>query len=444
MPTDVEAVSDSPGFPSEVDVVVIGAGIVGVSTAYELARKGVSVALIDKGIVGGEQSSRNWGWVRQQNRDPYELALAMYSLQRWEQLGPELGRDLGFRRAGILYCTRHQADLDRWGKWGAAAREQGFHSQILTASEMKKRSPLSSSSWLGGVWSPTDGKAEPSLAAPAIAEGAKQIGVSLHQNCAARGLEITNGRVAGVWTEHGLIKASAVVCAGGAWTSRFCRHHGIDLPAANIGGTALQTTAAPDVLGAGCAHVSDLALRRRIDGTYTLAIPGRGTVSIAPQGMRYATKFYQMYRSKIAKKLKYRLNGSFWNGPEAWGGWDNDQVSPFEKIRILDPAPDAQLVKQALITAVKEFPALGGIGVARSWGGMIDTSPDLIPVISKVDKVAGLVIASSFSGHGFGIGPGAGRLASELALDEDPFVDPAPYRLSRFSDGSAIRPAEMM
>ena len=444
MPTDVEKVSDSPTFRNDVDVVVIGAGIVGVCTGYELARKGVSVALVEKGVVGGEQSSRNWGWVRQQNRDLHELPLAMYSLRRWEEMGLELGRDLGFRRTGILYCTSEQADLDRWERWGAAARQLGFRSQILSAAEMNDRSPAGSSSWLGGVWSPTDGKAEPSMAVSAIAEGAKQIGVSLYQNCAARGLEITNGQAAGVWTERGLIKASAVVCAGGAWTSRFCHHHGIDLPAANVGGTALQTTAAPDVLGAGCVYIPGLALRRRLDGTYTLAVPGHGTVSLAPQGMRYATKFYQVYRSKMAKKLKYRLNSSFWNGPEAWGGWDNDQVSPFEKIRVLDSAPDASLVKQALATAVKELPALNGIGVTRSWGGMIDTSPDLIPVISKVDKVAGLVIASSFSGHGFAIGPGAGRLASELALNERPFIDLTPYRLSRFSDGTAIRPPEMM
>ncbi len=132
MPVEVQKVSDSTSFPTQVDVVVIGAGIVGTCTAYELTRKGVSVALLEKGIVGGEQSSRNWGWVRQQNRDIHELALAMYSLRRWEELGTEIGRDLGFRRSGILYCTKNEADVARWEKWGQAARVQGFHSQILT------------------------------------------------------------------------------------------------------------------------------------------------------------------------------------------------------------------------------------------------------------------------------------------------------------------------
>jgi len=119
-------------------------------------------------------------------------------------------------------------------------------------------------------------------------------------------------------------------------------------------------------------------------------------------------------------------------------------VSPFEKIRVLDPAPDSELIKSCASNLRREFPALKDVKVAASWGALIDTSPDLVPVISTVDQLPGLIIASGFSGHGFGIGPGAGRLVSELSLNEVPFVDLAPYKLSRFSDGSAIRRPEMM
>jgi glycine/D-amino acid oxidase-like deaminating enzyme len=444
MPIQVDSVDDSLAFPDRVDVVVIGAGIVGCSTAYELARKGVSVALIEKGVVAGEQSGRNWGWVRQQNRDLHELSLAMYSLRRWGELANEIGRDLGFRRAGILYCTLEQAELAKWEKWGKAAREQGFHSELLTSDQARARTPGSVSAWIGGVWSATDGGAEPSMAAPAIAEGAKAAGALLHQHCAVRALDIAGGRVQGVWTERGLIKASSVVAAGGAWNSRFCRHHGIDLPVTNIGGTAFRTEAAPDILTAGNIAGPGFALRRRLDGGYTGSVPGRGTINIAPLGLRHATKFYQMYRAKLAKKLKYRLDGSFWNGPEALGSWESDKPSPFERIRVLDPAADQEIVTTGLRNIGQEFPALNTLGVAAAWGAMIDTAPDLVPVISKVDQLPGLVIASGFSGHGFGIGPGAGRLASELAVDDPPFVNPEPYRLSRFSDGSAIRRPELM
>lgn len=444
MPIQVEAVQDSSAFPGQVDVVVIGAGIIGTCTAYELASKGVSVALLEKGVVAGEQSSRNWGWVRQQNRDLHELPLAMFSLRRWDELGAEIGRDLGFRRTGILYCSRDEAEIARWQRWGKSAREIGFSSDVLTAKEAKERSPGSVSTWLGGVWSPTDGRAEPSLAVPAIAEGAKAKGALLHQNCAVRGLDISGGRVTGVWTERGLIRTSTVIAAGGAWNSRFCRHHGIDLPVANIGGTALRTAPVPDVLTAGNINTPGFSMRRRLDGSYTIAVPGHGTINIAPQGLRYATKFYQMYRAKLAKKLKYRIDSSFWNGPEGFGSWTNDSVSPFEKTRVLDPAPDADLVKLAIRNLSEEFPALKGIKVEAAWGGMIDTAPDLVPVISRVDQLPGLVIASGFSGHGFGIGPGAGRLLSDIVLNETPLVNVAAYSLSRFSDGSAIRRPEMM
>lgn len=444
MPVEVDAVQSSPAFPKEVDVVVIGAGIIGVCTAYELARKGRSVALIEKGVVAGEQSSRNWGWVRQQNRDLHELSLAMLSVRRWDELGREIGRDLGFRQEGSLICTDDPAVLAKWENWQRSAAEKGYHSELLAAEQAKARSPGTTTRWLGGIWSPTGSRAEPSMAVPAIAEGAKALGVSLQQNCAVRGLDIANGAIRGVWTERGLIRASSVVAAGGAWTSRLCRHHGIDLPIANIGATAMRTKPIDNVLPVGTFGAPGFALRRRVDGGYTVAVPGYGTLNIAPQSLRNATRFYQMYRAKIAKKISYRLNSSFWNGPEAAGSWHNDEVSPFEKIRVLDPAPERSLVDLALANLKKEFPALRGAEIAGAWGAFIDTAPDLVPVISTVDTVLGLVIASGFSGHGFGIGTGSGLLASQFATGDTPCVDPAPYRLSRFSDGSAIRRPEMM
>jgi glycine/D-amino acid oxidase-like deaminating enzyme len=443
MPIEVDEIQDNAAFAKESDVVVIGGGIVGACTAYELARAGVSVTLVEKGRVGCEQSGRNWGWVRQQNRDLFELPLAMYSLQRWGELAAEIGRDLGFRREGILYGTQQTADVERWEHWNSKAKEMGFVSHILTSEETNRRFGGNTSRWVGGIWSPDDGRAEPSKAAPAIARGAQMAGASIHQQCAARGLELTNGRITGVWTERGLIKASTVVCAGGAWSSRLLRQHGIELPVANIVGTALRTTAAPEIFS-GCVNTPDFALRRRLDGAYTVAIPGFGRMELAPQGIRYAAKFYEMYRAKLAKKLKLRIGRSFFNGPEALGSWTMDQVSPFEKIRILDPTPDREFLALAISRLTAEFPALAGIQVAHAWAGLIDTTPDIVPVISTVESCPGLVIASGFSGHGFGIGPGAGRLVKELVMNQKPFIDPAPYRLSRFSDGSKIRRPEMM
>ncbi len=440
---NVDAVHDSPALPEQVDVVVIGGGIVGTTAAYELARQGVSVALLEKGLIGGEQSSRNWGWVRQQNRDMFELPLAMYSLERWEAFSTEIGRDVGFRRNGIVYTTDSPESLAKWEAWGQQAREQGFISHMLSADEARGRAPGTTSSCIGGVWSPNDAQAEPSMACSAIATGAREQGAYIHQNCAVRGLDLHEGRVSGVWTEHGLIKTSTVICAGGAWSSRFCRRHGVELPSANIMGTALQTTAAPEVTP-GCLITPKVALRRRLDGSYTLALPGLGRVEISPQGLRYARKFYAAYRSKLAKKLQIRIGASFFNGPEAAGSWQFDQVSPFERQRVLDPTPDLPQARAALAALQAEYPALKGVHIARAWAGMIDTTPDMIPIISPVDAIPGFIVAAGFSGHGFGIGPGAGRLAADLATNSSPVVNPLPYHIKRFSDGSRIRQPEMM
>lgn len=442
MRVKVDTVANSKTFPEQADVVIIGGGIIGTSICYELAQRGVSVALFEKGCIGGEQSSRNWGWVRQQNRDLFELPLAMYSLQRWETLSQEIGIDLGFRRTGILYGTTRESDMAKWEAWGKKAQEKGFSSQLLSASEAQERIG-GASPWIGGVWSPTDGQADPSKAAPAIATGAQNSGANIQQQCAVRGLDISGGKVSGVWTEKGLVKASTVICCGGAWSSRLCRRHGIELPAANILGTAFKTTVAEEILK-GCLSTPNLALRRRLDGSYTVSMPGRGRMDLAPQNLRYAAKFYPMYRSKLAKKLKIRLNSSFFDGPEAAGSWSFDGLSPFEKHRVLDPIPDGEILQLAIAEIEREFTALKGIKVESSWAGWIDTTPDLVPVISPVSQLPGFVVASGFSGHGFGIGPGAGRLAAEMVTNDNTFTELAPYRLERFSDGSTIRQPEMM
>ncbi|MDR5777504.1 MULTISPECIES: FAD-binding oxidoreductase [unclassified Caballeronia] len=439
----LDEVANSEGFPERCDVAIIGGGIIGVSAAYELVRRGVSVVLLEKGVIGGEQSGRNWGWVRQQNRDLYELPLAMHSLKRWSELSEELGEDIGFRRAGILYGTEHQSDLAQWESWLVRAREVGFSSEILSARALAARTPSGRAKWAGGLWSATDGRGEPSKAAPAIARGAQRLGAKVYQNCAVRTLDMSAGRVSGIWTERGLLAADTVVLAGGAWSALFCQHHGIDLPAINVIGTALRTAEAPQVID-GCFSGPEFALRRRLDGGYTIAVPGYGRVELAPQNLRHSIKFRTMFRSKLKKKLKIRVGSSFFHGPEAGADWRDDDVSPFERMRVLDPEPDREWLQRALENVASVFPTLSGLRIAHAWAGAIDTTPDLIPVISKVDAKPGLVIASGFSGHGFGLGPGAGLLASQLVLDEAPDFDIGRYRLARFTDGTKLTHPQMM
>src|SRR3954454_8614232 len=129
--------------PAQVDVVVIGGGVIGVSAAYHLAKKGISVALVEKGHVGGEQSSRNWGWCRAQGKVLPELPLAKHSLAIWDGLSSELGRDVGFRRSGVLLVTKDKAEVARWADWTERARNFQIPGQILTPAEVKAMVPTS-------------------------------------------------------------------------------------------------------------------------------------------------------------------------------------------------------------------------------------------------------------------------------------------------------------
>lgn len=442
MSPPVTRVRSDETLPKSADVVVIGGGIAGTSAAYELAKKGHSVALVEKGHLAGEQSSRNWGWCRQQNRDLRELPLAQHAVEMWNRLNEELGAETGFRRTGLIYVTTKQSDLDLWSNWADRAREYQMHSRMLTATEAKAMSPGSTENWIGGVHSPTDGRAEPALAIPAIAEGARKRGVTIHQNCAARGLETEGGRVSAVVTEKGTIRTSAVLCAGGAWSSMFCRHHGIKLPQAGVRSTSFFTEAAPPVIEGGLS-MPDLTFRRRLDGGYTVGISGRGLLELTPQGMLYAQQFWRTFK-KRRWGLTIRAGRSFFAGPEAISRWSNDGISPFERIRTFDPPAQEELISFALTRLGQLYPQLANVKVAHKYGGLVDFTPDWIPVISGVATLPGFYISTGYSGHGFGIGPAAGRLAADIVANDTPIVDPRPYRYSRMIDGTDLGEPGMM
>src|SRR5262249_27434255 len=124
--------------------------------------------------------------------------------------------------------------------------------------------------------------------------------------------------------------------------------------------------------------------------------------------------------------------------------WALDRPSPFEAVRVLDPPPDRKLLDRTLANVIAAYPALRGLKIAESWAGMIDTTPDAIPVISPVESLPRLYIAPGFRGHASGIGPAAGRLAADLVSRAAPIVDPKPFRYSRMTDGSRLAPASRL
>ena len=443
MSPPLDQVTSDAQLPTRADVVVVGGGVIGVSAAYFLARKGHSVALVEKGRIAGEQSSRNWGWCRQQNRDRRELPLMKHSMELWGTLDREIGADMGFRRTGLVYVTKDPKEFATWAAWVEMAAEFQVRSRILSPTQARAMTPGNKQEWIGGVHSAMDGRAEPAMAAPALAEAARKLGATVHQGCAVRGMEITGGRISGVVTERGRIEAGAVLCAGGAWASMFCRRHGIDLPQAGIRSTIFVTTPAAEVTTGGLV-TPDFTISRRLDGGYIVAARNRGRLEVTPQGLRYARRFWPTFQTR-RKSLTLGIGRSFFDGPEAIvGKWSFDSPSPFERNRVFAPPPDIRIVAPALRRIVATYPALQGIGMARIWGGWIDSMPDAVPVISGVDALPGFFLATGFSGHGFGIGPGAGRLAADLVAGDPPVVDPAPFRYARLVDGTDLGRPGMM
>ncbi len=433
----LKRIPSDPTLPKQADVVVIGGGIIGVSAAFSLAERGISVALVEKGVIGGEQSSRNWGWCRRQNRDERELPLSGVSMERWDTFASKIDEDVGFRRCGLSYVTDNPAQMAEWENWQTLAAQYGVNSRIMTPKEAHERVPAQGRQWLGGVYSADDGKGEPPIAAPTIAHGARgKFGLTIHQACAARGLDLTNGAVSGVVTEKGTIRTQAVINAGGAWASMFCRRYGIELPQASVRQTAIRTRPMADLGEA--LYTPECTLTRRLDGSYTLAVSGRATIDLTPQGLRYARIFLPMFFKRL-KAIEFGVSSSMFRGPEALASWSNDTKSPFEHIRILDPAPSQRTIKAILKAVTTQFPAFKGAEIGDSWGAYVDCTPDSVPVISAVDRIPGLYIAAGGSGHGFGLGPGLGHLAADLVANATPCIDPTPFRLSRFYDGTGVR-----
>ena len=431
MSSSVDTAFSNTAVPARADVVVVGGGIIGVTAALYLAKKKISVALCEKGRIAGEQSSRNWGWCRTMGRDPAEIPLSQESLRLWASMNQEVGAETGFRNSGIIYLCESQGDVDRHAAWLEHARQYQVASRLLGPDETERVLPGSARRWHGALITPTDGRAEPRLAVPAIATTAQNMGATIMTSCAVRGLETAAGSVSGVITEKGRIACSAVILAGGAWSRLFCGNVGVDFPQLKILGSVMRTApldGAPDY----AVGASDFAFRKRLDGGYTVAQRGASVSPIVPDSFRLFFDFLPAL-VKQWRELRLRIGRRFieeWNIPRSW---PLDRPSPFETVRVLDPEPVDAILAEAKINLTRNFPVFKNMTIAERWAGLIDVTPDAVPVIAPVPALPGFFLASGFSGHGFGIGPAAGRLIADLVAGDPPIVDPTPFRFERLS-----------
>ena len=429
--------------PEATDVVVIGGGVIGIFTALELRRRGLQVLVCEKGRIAGEQSSRNWGWIRQQGRDPAELPIMMDAIQLWERVSNELKDDIGFIRCGTTSLAISETQLSKMAEWVKLAHEHGLNTSLISQAQIPgllfggKNAPQHHA-WIGGMHTSNDGRAEPWQAVPAVTKLVQHKGALVRENCAVRTMEISAGEITGVVTEHGTVKTNQVVVAAGAWSSLFMYRHGILIPQLAVAATVCRTAQLPEFFS-GNASDGTLAFRRRQDGGFTLAAAGRQTFYLGPSGCRHTLKYLPLMRQSVWS-TRYRF-GAPKNFPDGWATarrWSADEESPFERQRVLEPEPDIKLVKKAQGLFSARFPGIGTPTILNAWAGMIDTTPDVVPIIDRVPDMPELIVATGLSGHGFGIGPGVGRIVAQMVAGEQLEYDMHRFRFTRFTDGSSL------
>lgn len=429
--------ADAP-FPLEADVVIVGAGIMGCAAAYYLARRGLKAVVFDKSRIAGQQSTRAWGFVRQQGRESAEVPLMMAGMRIWEGLEQELGADLEWRQGGCLYLADTDEDHATYTAWLDTAREHGLDTRMLSRDEVARHVSGLSAPVKGGLYTATDGQAEPRRAAPAFAAKAIELGARFFDGCGVVSIETANGAVTGVATERGAVKAGRVICAAGATSFRLLDGVGIRLPQQTVRGTCIRTNALPAV-SAATIWGHGLGIRQRADGAINLADDMtvdldftfghlRGLSMYLPEFWKHREKFRVRVDGALLADLRRRLSGG------------HDAIEP----RDPQPRPNPAQGPRALARLKAIFPALAAAQAVETWAGLIDVLPDGIPVIDAPAEVRGLAIATGFCGHGFAMGPIVGRLLAEMVDAGQPSLDLGAFRARRFADGTTTRPRSML
>ncbi len=262
--------SEKRKLPASSDVVIIGAGVAGMSAAWFLNQAGVDVTVCEKGIVAGEQSSRNWGWCRQLGRDQAELPIVMESMRLWQQIADEVEADIGFRREGSLYLCENDDDMAKNDHFMSFAPDYGLQTHRIGRRQLEGLITDCPARWQSALHTPDDGRAEPGLAVQSMARALDKRGVAVIENCAVEEIVTRNREISEVVTEQGVIGTGTVLVAAGAWSTFLLRGCGIRLPQLTVKASVVRTAEAP-LIFRGNASGSSISFRRRLDGGYTVA-----------------------------------------------------------------------------------------------------------------------------------------------------------------------------
>lgn len=418
--------------PSHADVIIIGAGIAGVSAALELSRAGLKCVVIEKGEVAQEQSGRNWGFVRQQGRDLTELPLAMLSNRIWSTMESDLNADIDWVQGGNLALATDPAKITAYREWIELARKMGLSSELLTMDQVKELLPGVKGNWPVALHTASDGHANPIKATSAIAQAARAAGAVIVTGCTATQIEVSGGEIVGVATSQGVVSAPRVVLAAGIWSSRLAAKIGWRLPQGIVTNSVAASQAFPRFTDLG-VWTRELAFRQLEDGRIIFSAETATEVDIYlnnPRNIRLFMPVYQHNRGTF-KIQAHRLR------------------TIARRIGMMQfSLPPAQ-PNLSQLRAVAErmratFPQLADLRLESAWAGHIDGTADGLPMIGPMKGVGGLYAVTGFTGHGFALGPAAGRVIADVMLDRDPSVDITAFRPERFRDGTRAAPKSLL
>ena len=363
------------------DVVVIGAGVSGLSTAWHLARAGKDVVVVDKGLVGGEASGRNGGMISERVDEQALIPMAVESLELWKTLDDDLGYPTEFIHQGRLQVAVTEEEMgDLYAERDVALRH-GISVEVVDPAQIQDMVPGISDRVLGGTFFSNGGHANPQRTVQAYAWAFQDLGGSLYQHTAVTGFRIEGDRVSAVETTAGVIEADMVVAAAGPQTGLLAEMVGAHVPVAPARVEILATAPLPPL--------------------FDIALVGNG-----------------LYGRQAA-----RGNLLFGGGPHEW--IDVDLTGEPEK-------PNTPLIRNIARRLAELLPGSADVPVIRSWGGVVEQCPDYMPIIDILDSPSNYVVMTA-SAHGFGLTPATGKVVSDLVLHGESSVDISGLRLSRFA-----------
>ena len=370
------------------DVVIIGAGAIGLASAYELAKAGVDVLVVERSFLAKEAAGRNPGGIRQIGRDENEVPLIVAAVKRWHTLEEELGCSLELREDGYLWVALSEQELEVQRSLVERDAAYGIREHLLDRGGVRELAPAISDVVCGGLYSPTDLIANPFLVAWGYYKRAQALGARFLFGAEVTGLRVEGGRVHTVVTTQGEVAAGVVVNTAGPWADRIGRMAGIEIPITPCPNQFILTEPMPPILPP------------------FLLISGIAVCRQSPRGHVYI------------------------GNTNAPGG-----ISGYSKATHY-----GELVR-ATTNILKIVPAFRDLHVIRTWVGTIDFTPDDNFIFGSAEGVEGLVLACGFSGHGFALTPIMGQLVREFILEGRTSLSVDAFRLGRFAEGRAKKAA---